>query len=175
MITPPRICLCGFMGAGKSLVGPALASRLHYTFIDLDSEIAAEYEQTIHEIFKTVGEAAFRKSESAHARRLLDRTQLVMALGGGALTDPEVLKAVNDSAYLVYLQASPETLYERVRDEDHRPLLEGLDEYADFLRVFDDRMTLRREGYECARLTVPTDTAGVEDIVSKIMSAVDHE
>ena len=175
MTPPPRICLCGFMGAGKSLIGSALASRLHYTFIDLDSEIAAEYGQSIHEIFKTAGEAAFRKSESAHARRLLDRTHMVMALGGGALTDPEVLKAIHDSAYLVYLQASPKTLYERIRDEGQRPLLEGLDEYADFLRVYDDRMILRREGYECAQLTVPTDTAGVEDIVSEIMSAVDHE
>ena len=86
MTTPSRICLCGFMGAGKSLVGPALAMRLHYTFIDLDSEIAAEYGQTIHEIFKTAGEAAFRKSESEYARRLLDRTQMVMALGAPRAT-----------------------------------------------------------------------------------------
>ena len=163
------------MGAGKSLVGPALALRLHYTFIDLDAEVEASYGQTIQEIFKTVGESAFRKSETTHALRLLDRTGMVMALGGGALTDPEVSNAVRDSAYLVYLQASPKTLYERIRDEDHRPLLEGLVEYADFLRVYQDRMILRREGYECARLTVPTDTVGAEDIVSEIMSAVDHE
>jgi len=98
-----------------------------------------------------------------------------MALGGGALTDPEALKAVSDSAYLIYLQASPKTLYERIRDENHRPLLEGLDEYADFLRMYNEKMILRREGYECAQLTVSTDTAGVEDIVLEIMSAVDHE
>lgn len=163
------------MGAGKSLVGPVLASQLNYTFIDLDSEVEASYGQTVHEIFRTEGEAAFRKSEIAHTRRLLHRTCMVMALGGGALTDPEALKAVSDSAYLIYLQASPKTLYERIRDENHRPLLEGLDEYADFLRMYNEKMILRREGYECAQLTVSTDTAGVEDIVLEIMRAVDHE
>lgn len=175
MTAPSRICLCGFMGAGKSSVGRALASRLDYTFSDLDAEVEAEFGLAIHEIFRQAGEVKFRASETAHARRLLTDTNLVLALGGGALTGEKLTEAVRETSYLIYLQASPETLYDRIRDEDHRPLLEEVDEYADFLKVYTDRMATRQKGYESGPLTVSTDHLSVDEIVSKIMSTIDHE
>lgn len=83
-----RIVLTGFMGSGKSTVGPLLAAELGWTFIDLDAEIERRTGLTVPQIFAEKGEAAFRKEETAALAAVLGRTRIILALGGGA---PETL------------------------------------------------------------------------------------
>jgi len=85
---PARVVLVGFMGAGKSTVGPLVAQRLAWTFLDLDDDIEAAAGRTVPEIFATDGEAAFRAAERAAAERAGRRERLVLATGGGAFTVP---------------------------------------------------------------------------------------
>ena len=80
-----QIVLTGFMGSGKSTVGPLLAERLGWKFVDADDVIAAEAGCTIPEIFRREGEAAFRERERATIERLVEGGGLVLALGGGAI------------------------------------------------------------------------------------------
>src|SRR5579862_8811316 len=80
-----RIVLTGFMGSGKTTVGPLLARRLGWSFIDADDVIAAEAGCSIPEIFTRDGEAAFRAIEHAAIKRLASDEELVLALGGGAI------------------------------------------------------------------------------------------
>src|ERR1700683_4779598 len=82
-----RIVLTGFMGSGKSTVGPLLARQLGWKFVDADDVIAAEAGATIPEIFAREGEAAFRERERAAIARLASEDALVLALGGGAIED----------------------------------------------------------------------------------------
>src|ERR1700749_3713805 len=83
-----RIVLTGFMGSGKSTVGPLLAAELGWAFLDLDTEIERRTGLTVPQIFAEQGEAAFRKEETAALAAVLGRTRTVIALGGGA---PETL------------------------------------------------------------------------------------
>ena len=79
-----KIFLVGFMGSGKSTVGPLVAARLGWDFIDLDRQIEREQGKLIREIFEQDGEPAFRRIEACHLRSLKDRAACVVALGGGA-------------------------------------------------------------------------------------------
>src|SRR5271157_5331614 len=87
-IAPPRrIVLTGFMGSGKTTVGPLVARRLGWSFVDADDAIEAETGCTIAELFRRDGEAAFRERERATIARLAGTDGLVLALGGGAMED----------------------------------------------------------------------------------------
>src|ERR1700761_3500605 len=82
-----RLILTGFMGAGKSTVGPILARELGWRFIDLDDVIEASSQRTVAEIFRDHGEADFRRRARQAVEQLIDQEQIVLALGGGAIED----------------------------------------------------------------------------------------
>ena len=86
-VAPRRIVLTGFMGSGKTTVGPLVAERLGWRFVDVDDVIAAEAGATIPEIFKREGETEFRRRERAAISSLARGDRLVLALGGGAIED----------------------------------------------------------------------------------------
>ena len=86
-MTRPNIIITGFMGTGKTTVGKRLAAALGYDFVDTDELIVARTGQTIEEIFKEKGEAAFREMEAAIARELSEKEGTVIATGGGTMLD----------------------------------------------------------------------------------------
>jgi shikimate kinase len=134
MNPPPRqirnVALIGFMGCGKSTVGQALARRLDFEFVDTDRLIEAQAGRTIPEIFAQEGEAAFRARERAVVESLAARERLVIATGGGVGAQPGLLEGLKRHALVVWLWASPETLWERCRQQTHRPLLQVPDPLA---------------------------------------------
>jgi len=134
MNPPPRqirnVALIGFMGCGKSTVGQALARRLDFEFVDTDRLIEAQAGRTIPEIFAQEGEAAFRARERAVVESLAARERLVIATGGGVGAQPDLLENLKRHALVVWLWASPETLWERCRQQTHRPLLQVPDPLA---------------------------------------------
>ncbi|MFC2075633.1 shikimate kinase [candidate division KSB1 bacterium] len=126
----PKIYLTGFMGSGKSTIGPILAGFLGCEFIDLDSHIESEAGLTIPDIFQKSGEAAFRKLESATLQREATGKRKVIALGGGAILDPGNLALIRRTGVLIYLQVPVPELFQRLKADDDRPLLK-VDETGD--------------------------------------------
>jgi shikimate kinase len=112
--------LVGFMGAGKSLVGPLLAKELSLPFVDLDETIVHETGKTIADIFRDEGEPAFRNYE----RTVLASLALpaVIALGGGAFIQPEVRRFVRKKGLSLFLDWPGHVLFERVAGDPERPL-----------------------------------------------------
>src|SRR5580704_14027323 len=110
-----RLVLTGFMGSGKSTVGRSLAQRLGWGFVDLDSLIEQRDGRAVSRIFEESGEAAFRAVETEALISSLQESQLVIALGGGALettANRQALSAASQTCTIL-LTASFETLYDR--------------------------------------------------------------
>lgn len=114
-----RIVLTGFMGSGKSTVGRALAHRLGWRFVDLDSLIEQRHGRAVSRIFAESGEAAFRTMETEALTSSLREPRLVVALGGGALETPANRHALSAASQtcIVLLTASFETLYDRCQQQ----------------------------------------------------------
>lgn len=159
-----RIVLVGFMGAGKSTVGPLLARRLGWPFLDLDDEIQAAAGRTVPEIFATEGEAAFRAAERAAAERVGARAPLVLATGGGAFTVAETRGALQRGALTVWLRCDLEALLLRIPADGSRPLAANRATIAPLLRT-------REPSYALADLTVDTSGTAPDDVARIIAEA----
>jgi shikimate kinase len=113
------------MASGKSTIGPILANTLGYDFVDVDTMIEAAQEKIVRDIFREHGERHFRDLERDTIAGLAMRDHLVIALGGGALTDGENLRVITNTGVLVYLKVPPEEILKRVQHRTDRPLLTG--------------------------------------------------
>jgi shikimate kinase len=162
-----RVCLVGFMGAGKTTVGKALARRLGWLFQDLDEVIERRQGKSVAEIFGEDGQAEFRRLERAALEELLSgsagRGNLVIALGGGAFAQPDNRRAIEKArAATVLLEASLQELRRRcVEDGRTRPLAE--DE-----KQFEQLFAVRRSVYELAQARVDTMNKPVEQVAAEI-------
>jgi shikimate kinase / 3-dehydroquinate synthase len=118
-----NVVLVGFMGSGKSTVGPRLAQRLDRAFVDLDDVIEADAGRSVAEIFSSEGEAGFRERESRCLQRSLEREGFVVAVGGGAPMREENWARIRDGNCVVALMAEPGELARRLTGSTDRPLL----------------------------------------------------
>ena len=117
-----KIFLVGFMGSGKSTVGPLVAAKLGWDFIDLDQQIEREQGKPIREIFEQDGEPAFRRIEGRHLRSLKDRAACVVALGGGAFVQEGNRPVVAELGVSVFLDCRLEVIQARCPADGNRPL-----------------------------------------------------
>ncbi len=124
---PATVFLYGPSGSGKSTIGRILAENLKLSFVDLDVEIEARSGMPIPEIFATQGEAAFRTWERTTLELILTSEEQIIALGGGALTVPEMCQIAESAGEIILLHADADTLLTRLQsaDTEARPLLEG--------------------------------------------------
>jgi len=134
-----NIVLVGFMGSGKSTVGPMLAQRMRRPFVDLDTEIEADAGCTVSEIFGREGEAGFRRRESRVLRRVLGSEGRVVAVGGGAPMDDANWERIRAGNCVVALTAEPNELAQRLDGAHQRPLL-GHDHQAAIASILPGRM-----------------------------------
>ena len=117
------------MGSGKSTIGLSLAKALNYSFIDLDILIQKEEKKSIETIFTNNGEAHFRKLESKYLRSLSNKSNTVIALGGGTPCHNDNMKWINAHGLSIYLNVSEDTLFHRLKNvKNERPLLKGFDD-----------------------------------------------
>jgi len=137
------------MGAGKTTVGRALATRLGFAYLDSDHQVESRTGQTVREIFETRGEAAFREDE----RHALDEAlsgdgSMVVSVAGGAVLDPDNRERLRSAGLVVWLKATPAVLAERVvgpaPGTDHRPLL-GDDPLEALVKLYRERAPLYAE------------------------------
>lgn len=139
------IFLVGMPGAGKTTIGRQLARRLHRRFIDADHELERRTGVSIPVIFEIEGEAGFRDREAKVIADLAAEPNLVVATGGGAVLRPENRAQLRQAGMVVYLQVSPQILYERTRHDQNRPLLQVADPKARLEELFSLRDPLYRE------------------------------
>ena len=161
-----RIVLMGFMGAGKTTIGKALAEKLSWDFIDTDAEIEKEQGRKISEIFETEGEQAFRDMETQLLKKLeKSEERFVLSIGGGMPVREENRELLRQIGTVVYLKATKEELVRRLSGDTSRPLLQGgaLEEKVAAL------MAARESIYvETAHQEVVTDGKSVKELIEKI-------
>ncbi|MBS4023709.1 MAG: chorismate mutase [Dethiobacter sp.] len=122
---PYNIVLTGFMGSGKTAVGNELAKVLEMNYADSDVAIEKEAGMSINKIFKTHGESYFRAMEKDIICRLGQLSNTIIITGGGSVMDPDNVKCLKENGIVVFLDAEPEIIYERIKDDENRPLLNG--------------------------------------------------
>jgi shikimate kinase len=167
------IFLTGFMGSGKSTIGPILANTLGYRFVDLDKVIEEEAGKRIVEIFETMGEKAFRNLEQKTLLKVSRERECVVSLGGGTIAHDHNLALLKKSGSIVYLMLSPDEILRRVSSRTDRPLLK--DERGEKLPEEQMRMKIlallrqREQYYSQADVIVATDTLSVGKAVDEIV------
>lgn len=164
---PRRIVLTGFMGSGKSTVGPLLARRLGWNFIDVDDVIEADAGAAIAELFAREGEARFRDREHATIARLAAEEAQVLSLGGGAIerADTRDLLLNTPATLLVHLEVKLATTLARCAGTEHiRPVL--ADE-ANLSNRYGRRLPL----YRLAHVSIAVDALTPEEVVEAVLQA----
>lgn len=163
-----NLYLIGMMGVGKTTVGRLLASELGYGFVDTDEVITASAKKSINQIFAQEGETEFRQLESDVLSQVSAYTKLTVATGGGI-----ILKRKNWSylhhGLIVWLDASPELLYNRLKEDTTRPLLQDSNPLLKLTNILKERESL----YALADLRITLQERETpEEIANRVLAQI---
>ena len=157
-------------GSGKSTIGRQLARRLGVRFVDSDQMIEQQIGCPIREFFEREGEAAFRDREDSSIDELTLRDDIVLATGGGAVLREKNRLHLRDRTTVVYLRATPEALFRRLRHDTSRPLLQVADPLARLRDLYSQRDPLYRQ---TAHFTLETGRPSVATLVNMVEMQLD--
>lgn len=160
-----NLALVGFMGTGKTSAGRLVADQLRFEFLDTDELIQVQTGRTIADIFARNGEPAFRALEKNVVSELAGRTKTVISTGGGLPTNPENLASLKAHALVVCLWASPEKIWERVRNQSHRPLLHDPDPQLKIREL----LKFREPFYRQADVLINTDLRSAREVAQQVV------
>jgi XRE family aerobic/anaerobic benzoate catabolism transcriptional regulator len=164
------IALIGLRGAGKSTLGKRLAKQIGWNFVELNKEIEAQNGLSVAEIIALYGQEGFRRMEQAALTQLLSRRELmVLATGGGIVSEPLTFDLILSSFYTIWLKAAPEEHMARVRKQgDLRPMADDRSAMAELRNILVSREPLY------ARASAVVDTAGlsVDAAAARLTEAV---
>jgi len=162
---PSLIYLTGYMGAGKSTIGRKLSNQMNYRFIDTDTALEKFFKRKMSDIFRELGEPAFRQEEERLIEKMARKKHYIVSTGGGTLTRTETFYTAQRSGLLVYLKAPVEVLFERaIFSQKDRPLLNS----PDVEERFKARFKSREPYYVRADYTVETAGRSAESVVQEI-------
>ncbi|MDO8886510.1 shikimate kinase [Candidatus Oleimmundimicrobium sp.] len=166
-----NIVLIGFMGSGKTTIGKLLADKLGVSLIDTDKLIEKKFGKQIKDIFKDEGEDAFRLVESEVINEVSSVGNKVIACGGGVILNHKNVQALKKNGLLIYLKASAPILFERIREEGSRPLLNvpnPKDKVSELLKA-------RESLYEnVADIVIDTSDMNVDKVVKEIQEKLNE-
>lgn len=163
------IFLIGFMGSGKSTVAQELSKKLQANLVEMDERIVQEQKMTINDIFEKYGESHFRDVESQLVCDIVKEGNAVVSCGGGVVVRPENVERMKEKGMIIYLTATPETIFERVRYSTNRPILNG-NMNVEYIK---ELMAKRKDLYEAAcSFQVATDNQSVEAICQEILDKI---
>jgi shikimate kinase len=157
-----NLILIGFMGTGKTTVGKRVAQSLNFQFVDTDALIVEKEGKSIQAIFEEVGEAGFRKIETRVLSECCHHGEQVISTGGGVVTQEVNHPILTHGGYVIWLKASPEVIYERVRRSQERPLLKTENPQSTIRNLLESRETFYEK---CADLTILTDDLSLEETI----------
>lgn len=166
-----NIVLIGMMGAGKTYIGSKLSKLVaHFTYVDTDEEIEKETGLTISEIFEKYSENYFRKLEADMIKKISQKRNQVISIGGGAFENPENIKVLKQNGIVFYLKAPPEELFNRIKNSTNRPLLN-----EDFSPKNIEKLALKREkNYFKADFIINTYQHQIYTIFDNILSEYEN-
>lgn len=171
--------LTGFMGSGKSTIGPILANTLGWDFYDLDKIIEDKEGMKVSEIFAKKGEEYFRKVESNALLEISAADSAIISLGGGTVTIAKNIEVMKKSGWLLYLKISPQVAYERLRFKRDRPVLTrdgtvNLNK-SEFINKLSRLMDDRKQFYEKADIIFDTNESSIGGTVDKLVKIIKKE
>ena len=165
-----NVILIGYMGCGKSTIGRKLSYRLRKPFLDTDKQIEQKQKCTISEIFERYGEETFRDMETDYLKLLLEeKSEYVIAVGGGLPLREENRRLLKQLGICIYLRATPDTIYDRLKNDTSRPLLQKEDPYAVICQMLEERSGI----YEsCADEILTVDHKKIEEITKELAEII---
>ena len=168
-----HVILIGFMGSGKSTVGFRLSYKLKKCLIDTDKLIEEREKMSISEMFATKGEGYFRQKETECLTGLFHELgSRIISLGGGTPIREENREIIQKLGKVIYLQASPDTIYQRVKHDTSRPLLQCENPKGKIEAMLAERNPI----YESvADIIIHVDGKEMKDVVQEIVEAVQYE
>ncbi len=158
------------MGVGKTTVGKRLAEKLGNRFIDIDKIIETKENKTITEIFANKGENYFRKIEKEITIDILNKKNVVIALGGGAFINPNIRKEIRNTSISVWLDLSLKALISRISNTKKRPLLKEGNLKETVNRIYSERKKI----YNQSNFKIKCDLLKVDQIVNKIIKLYEN-
>ncbi|MEI6871671.1 MAG: shikimate kinase [Verrucomicrobiota bacterium] len=166
--TPQNLVLIGLMGSGKSSVGRLVAKALRFNFLDTDQLLAERAGKSISEIFAGEGEASFRARETEVLESLRPLSRCVISTGGGAVLANHNRTLMRELGFTIWLTASEEALFERVRRSSHRPLLQTANPQETLAQLMRERAPLYEEAsHHC----INTTALQQQDVVQAVTAA----
>ncbi len=166
------IALIGFMGAGKTVVGKALAKKLSKKFVELDSLVEQKAGKSIIEIFQQDGEEIFRELEIEVTKEVSQGKDLVIACGGGIVLNKINIDRLRKEARIVYLTASPGVILGRVSGDEERPLLE----VANPTLTIQELLRFRKPFYErAADIKIDTSKLDIDSVTEQIIKRLKED
>lgn len=166
-----NLILVGMMGSGKTTMGRILARHLDKVFVDSDEEIQSRTGVTIPHIFDVEGEAGFRQRETAALEALLQRDNLVLATGGGAVLAAENRTMMQQNGLVIYLKASVHDLWLRTRNDKNRPLLQTGNVHAKLVELLHQRDSLYQQ---TADIVMPTGRQSVHGLMLRLAGEIEN-
>lgn len=165
-----RVSLIGLRGAGKSTLGKLLAERLQWPFVELDRLVEQEYGGSIGEMLALAGQSALRRHEHRALQSVVaGHDQVIIATGGGLVSEPNTFSLLLEKTHVVWLQASPEEHMQRVIAQgDLRPMARNKEAMADLKAILAARAPYHR----MADAVVDTSGTSVADILPQLHTAV---
>ena len=169
-----RVFLMGFMGAGKTTLGKALAKDLGISFIDLDQYIESRYMKSVSQIFALKGEPGFREIESRMLREVGEFDDVIVSCGGSTPLIGDNMDYMLEHGQTVYLKCDNGTLLNRLKvARSQRPLIASKSDEE--LAAFIESETARREpGYLKARYICPGDRLESRDQISETVEYIEN-
>lgn len=172
MAVNKNIFLIGFMGCGKSTIARLLSEKIGARLIEMDETIEAEAGMSINQMFEQYGESHFRDLESQLVLRIAEEGGAIVSCGGGAILRTENVAAMKKNGTIVYLSATPETIYQRVRYSTNRPLLNGNMNVEYISSLMEQRLP---RYLAAADVTIVVDGKEKLDIVKEVISAKEQK
>ena len=161
MMGDKTIFLIGMMGSGKSTIGAHLAELLVLPFVDTDVAIQTAEDRSVQQIFEQEGEGYFREKEQQLLQQLPQQAG-VMACGGGLPCFFDNMALLTAKGTVIYLEASPALLYDRIKGDNQRPKLQ---DFAAFVQLLTDREVI----YNKAHFKIDAKQS-VEEIIAEVLS-----
>jgi XRE family aerobic/anaerobic benzoate catabolism transcriptional regulator len=167
-----RICLIGVRGAGKSTLGARVGDALSIPFVELNSEIESQSGMLVDEVIALYGQEGFRRLERQALERMVSTTdEVIVAVAGGIVSEPEAYEFLLCNFYTIWLKASSEEHMNRVRAQgDHRPMAGNPAAMEELQSILRNREAL----YAKADRTVDTSKKSVEESLREVLGAIDE-
>ena len=163
-----NIVLFGFMGTGKTTVAERLSLELNMQFVEMDSLIEEREGMSINDIFALKGQPYFRQKEVEIAKELSTKEGLVISTGGEVVLDPKNIDILEKNGTSICLTADSKEIYDRVKDETHRPLLN----IEDPVKKIEELLAHRKPFYGRIKNQIDTTGKSIQEVIDEIKTII---